>query len=51
MSYTSKTAKIKNIDITEQHIDIWRCVAGYYPFLTHYVSINICINCNFFTVI
>jgi len=28
VSYTSKTAKIKKGDITRQHIDIWRCVAG-----------------------
>jgi len=28
VSYTSKTAKIKKGDITQQHIDIWRCVAG-----------------------
>ena len=28
VSYTSKTAKIKKDDITQQHIDIWRCVVG-----------------------
>jgi len=28
VSYTSKTAKIKKGDITQQHIDIWLCVDG-----------------------
>jgi len=27
VSYISKTAEIKG-DITQQHIDMWRCVAG-----------------------
>ena len=28
VSYTSKTAKIKKDDITQQHIDTWRYAAG-----------------------
>jgi len=26
VSYTSETAKFKKGDVTQQHIDIWRCV-------------------------
>jgi len=28
ISYTSKSSKITKDDNTQQHIDIWRCVAG-----------------------
>jgi len=56
VSYTSKTAKIKKGAITQQHIDMamhcWVIAYQLFDFccfrcVTHYVAVNICINCTF----